>query len=302
MNIRRISGRRKRRNYKIIRWDITEHCNHRCEYCIKSAPSKKKMNSENFNDVIYWINNQLNKDQKYIVQLFGGEPTIHPEFWNISSSINIPFGIYTNLSQSLSFYNDLCNIPNFEYFICSLHLSQEKNIRKFYEKIEKIASFSKINVNVAVFLENKNIQKIENCFLDLSHMLKNRGTVYFNNETTDKSFYNTINLSYFNRYMLPEQFIDIEFDSGDISTISELDASKMHFNLKWFLCECNKFGNYVVDIKGNIFTCVNSPSKYSIYNFDEIDFNQEKKICKNSFCHPYLLEYGIKNNMKKVND
>lgn len=58
--------------------NITNHCNRRCPFCcMYSSPENNIfMNFEDFHDVLY----DLTGDANTIVQLEGGEPTLHPQF------------------------------------------------------------------------------------------------------------------------------------------------------------------------------------------------------------------------------
>lgn len=299
--IQRIRGNRTRTNYRVLRWDIIEACNYKCDYCIKDVYYKKKRYIP-YKDAINWINVTLkNVEKPVIVQLFGGEPTLHPNFWEICNSLQVPFGLYTNLSQSIDFYDKLCEIQNFIYMICSLHYSQETDVTNFYSKIERLLQ-KNIMLNIAVFLENKNLEKIEKSFLTLKEIVQDGGCVYFNNETTDSNYYRNIDISYFNKYMLPEQKMSILYNDNTREEITELDATMLRLtnklNLRGFVCECNKYGNFILDTDGSLYTCVSNSPISSIYNYHIDIFKYNKCICLNNSCHPYLLEYGIKERIK----
>jgi hypothetical protein len=169
--------------------------------------------------------------------------------------------------------------------------------KKFLDRIYRLFEENKV-----LDKENKNLEKIEKSFLTLNEIVQDRGCVYFNNETTDPNYYRNIDISYFNKYMLPEQKISILYSDNTKEEITELDATMLRLtnklNLRGFVCECNKYGNFVLDTDGSLYTCVSNSPISSIYNYHIDIFKYNKCICLNNSCHPYLLEYGIKERIK----
>jgi len=121
-------------NYLRIQWAITNRCNYLCKYC--SVYNQ----TENFTTPQYWIQiaemiNMLSDGMETDVRIFGGEPTIHPNFIEIIRSLEstYPILIWTNLSQSLDFLEKLISNKTFR-FRCTFH----PNYADLYEFMIKL--------------------------------------------------------------------------------------------------------------------------------------------------------------------
>ena len=124
-------------NSKIMVY-MTYLCNYKCSYCcgcIDFYNGNMKLNYSysfiNTNKLLtFLINNNFDN-----IYLTGGEPTLHPQLkkvCNILIKNNKNVFVITNLSQTIDYYNELCNIG--VKLIASYHIT---NIL-FFEKIRNI--------------------------------------------------------------------------------------------------------------------------------------------------------------------
>lgn len=99
------------RKYTCVMWNLTRRCGAGCEYCPFHEDSAPFSSYENVNNILKWIYVNIPKerlDQWSQLTLFGGEPTLHPNFMHvINSAAVIPFKqivVYTNFSADLNLY------------------------------------------------------------------------------------------------------------------------------------------------------------------------------------------------------
>lgn len=63
--------------------ELTDHCNLRCPVCY-AASGPERLTHRSFEDVIKMLDAVVaNEGEPDVVQLSGGEPTLHPQFWEI---------------------------------------------------------------------------------------------------------------------------------------------------------------------------------------------------------------------------
>ena len=76
---------------------LTFACNFKCSYCINKHGVFKKCKPMSADE---WVGvlNRLPATDELPITLQGGEPTLHPEFYDIVSQVNKPMDLLTNLS------------------------------------------------------------------------------------------------------------------------------------------------------------------------------------------------------------
>lgn len=100
----------KRKDFKkdnlLLTIMITNICNYNCIYCIENIPynitEKKFIDIKQIFIFIEKIH-LLYADKKISIELYGGEPTLHPEFYTLCKKLSTYnyityIDIYTNLS------------------------------------------------------------------------------------------------------------------------------------------------------------------------------------------------------------
>jgi MoaA/NifB/PqqE/SkfB family radical SAM enzyme len=151
-------------------WDITSQCNYRCGYCTYENRNEPfydyadKLKIIHFYDYLY-----LYYDVDLI--LFGGEPTLDPDFIRIVERLDssmYPLQIFTNLSQPISWFKELYQKRRRIRFIASYHYGVS-NIKEFMNKVVFLLDhFYEVYVKV---MWNSNykaiIKEIYNMFMPL---------------------------------------------------------------------------------------------------------------------------------------
>jgi len=80
-----------------VGWNITEACNLRCKHCYRSC--KKALTNELSLDDAIQLCNKFIKWKVFEVELTGGEPLVHPDFFNIAKTLleaGMTIDIFTN--------------------------------------------------------------------------------------------------------------------------------------------------------------------------------------------------------------
>jgi MoaA/NifB/PqqE/SkfB family radical SAM enzyme len=78
---------------------LTLRCNYSCSYCINGKSDKLKR-QRNELSADQWIEslNKLDIKNDLAITIGGGEPTLHPEFYDIMNGIDHPIDLLTNLT------------------------------------------------------------------------------------------------------------------------------------------------------------------------------------------------------------
>jgi len=117
-----------------MEWVITELCNYRCAYCCSEG-----RHGHCSGDTIKAVYNLLSQlEGSWLIKLIGGEPMIHPRFFEICEKV-VGVGhklcMTTNLSlpvEKLARFIEICG-DRLDYVTASMHLSQV-GIDEFVEK------------------------------------------------------------------------------------------------------------------------------------------------------------------------
>ena len=102
-------------------WFITGRCNYNCDYC--DIYGNEVVDWEVKQKIIEFLN-YMDTIRKHKVLLYGGEPTIDPDFLKVVSELKSYIRLFTNLSQDLSFLKELIDIRNDMTISISYHLSK----------------------------------------------------------------------------------------------------------------------------------------------------------------------------------
>jgi len=143
-------------------WYVTGICNYECDYCdifhdeqIQEWETKEKI-VEFFN----WLGTK--KQQK--VLLYGGEPTIDPDFPKIIEGLNDYVRVFTNLSKPLDYWKDIIKIRNDMTVSISYHI-HKCNDTEFLKKIKFLVEESDVNkVRVKIMGDSRYIQESQDLF------------------------------------------------------------------------------------------------------------------------------------------
>lgn len=174
-------GHKKERLY--IHWDITSKCNFNCSYCYAKRDYQPK---NEWGKLDSWNRQKLVLKSLDLAELpiflgiLGGEPTLHPNFFNLIDECNKIIQknknsrLYITTNGSTNVYKDMVYKPN-NYFLWSIHLEHEKNYGENFKKVFDnikicIDKGFKNRVNFLMLPDEKYFPKIHFIFNELSKL------------------------------------------------------------------------------------------------------------------------------------
>ncbi|MGD0821537.1 MAG: radical SAM protein [Desulfomonilia bacterium] len=130
-------------------FELTTSCNYHCEYCSNGRGrenedvSRRGQTQEDIQKII----NFFDSNQTWHIVIGGGEPSIHPMFYDLVGKLSKKhyISIYTNLSLDLERLLDCVPHEKIVSVRCTLHNLKSENI--FFQKIERL---KKANFNPAM--------------------------------------------------------------------------------------------------------------------------------------------------------
>lgn len=172
-------------------WDVTSRCNYRCEYC---TYLKRDESFYSFDHVIKIIEfyDYLYENYNLCLTLFGGEPTIHPDFLRIIDRLGrsiYPLQVFTNLSRSKEFLREACSIRDDLKFFASFH-HQYSNADEFIEKVDILREMG-AEVHAKIMWDSRKKDEIKSIYERVSGT-KSIDMVYHPNQSfneDDKMWY-----------------------------------------------------------------------------------------------------------------
>ena len=159
-----------RKPIPFIEFNITKKCNYYCEYCSQGKANKLNKDLKHADDEVIdgFINFIQRLPEKYIIQLIGGEPFMHPKFFEITERIaklGNKITILTNMSFSFEYFKKFIDITNdnLKFIHGALHIDQIKNLDENIENIIKINNYltNKNKLRIVTVVEEKNFDKIK---------------------------------------------------------------------------------------------------------------------------------------------
>jgi len=152
----------KYHNYKQTKFIITDNCNYKCDYCPSHLEKPIKFTSIDKLLKITAFIKMLHEEYPREVSLFGGEPTIHPQFLDIMDACTFAYRLLltTNLSCSLDKLEQIIKIgKKANYFqVCASYQTKAK-FDEFKEKINLLVK-NKVTTWVLLMLTPYNFDDI----------------------------------------------------------------------------------------------------------------------------------------------
>lgn len=160
----------KKQVQPFIQFNITQKCNYCCDYCTQHKPHTPLNASDDVINGFLYLLKKL--EQKFEIDLLGGEPFCHPKFIETVGKIadlGHTIMVTSNVSFSVSAFEKLINVcgGRLRLLRCSLHISQIKNLDANIRNIAKIKELlnpeTKLEIVSVLTDENfKTLQYIEN--------------------------------------------------------------------------------------------------------------------------------------------
>lgn len=143
-----------------FKWVITNWCNYNCSYCTMKEQLDPQWSKTNSVSSYKLTLSRLKRfDQPFELELFGGEPTLHPNIADILAEVKniqkcVLVHITTNLSRSISFFRRLNSLG-----LSNLHISAslhcEYYTEDFLKKVKAIHDMEFMGISVIVNLSSK---------------------------------------------------------------------------------------------------------------------------------------------------
>jgi MoaA/NifB/PqqE/SkfB family radical SAM enzyme len=160
-------------------WYVTGLCNYECDYC--DIFHDEQIQDWSLKQSIIDFFNYWGTQKKQKVLLYGGEPTLDPDFPKIIEGLNDYVRIFTNLSQGLAYWKELLQIRQDMTISISLHIHKcQPDV--LMEKVKFLVEETDAKVRVKIMADSrykeesirlykvfKNLYKTERyeCYIDL---------------------------------------------------------------------------------------------------------------------------------------
>jgi len=242
-----ISAGIKDYNILTFSWFVINTCQFRCKYCsvLEDLPLVKKANPvhlKNYKQILKIL--KLKILPQYKIELQGGEPTLHPNFFNIIERLNeynnnTQTEIITNLHKPLDFYSKLDRKKYNKVFLTTSFHPQYHNVEKYFEKVKEINKYENISIRPNINLsDNKEYWEMTIQLMDL--FIKNNinfGTnKLFNAHKYITNYDDSFNEK-FNYYIertigegVNGKKIPYKYDNGSVKYYNEYEVSKNNLN------------------------------------------------------------------------
>jgi MoaA/NifB/PqqE/SkfB family radical SAM enzyme len=283
----------------LFTWMLTDWCNYDCAYCVVKEIMRDKWDKDSSPSAYKLVLTRLEKfDGPFDIELFGGEPTLHPNMEEILLRLNAmdkcrTVNIVTNLSRPISYFSRL-NDLKMDSLLINVSLHMEYYTPEFLEKVYQLSQMENITVGVIVNLSNKKdewpiiIELIEQfvkwgCTPHLNFLRD----MPFWKANYDEEFYNLFRPIQ-NKLVIQAKYT-VGFKDGTVKEFGSLDMIKNGYNrFNGFECR-SKF--YNIDFDGNFTnSCTSNLVKPIIITKEKLD---KTIVCPNNVCgcDPMLLEF-----------
>jgi organic radical activating enzyme len=143
--------------FKHLTWLITRDCNYRCPFC-DVVNTKTYYSKEHYFKIIDFINTVLEDYTGSEILLFGGEPTLHPGYFDILDNLKCnEIHVFSNMSFNTDFLYKTIKYHNVIY-AATFH-SNFMSSEHFYNNV-KVLYDNNIKVNVEFVFEYDDIDFI----------------------------------------------------------------------------------------------------------------------------------------------
>lgn len=273
-----------------FKWMLTDWCNYNCSYCAVKTEMRDEWSKEDSPSPYKLVLSRLERfDGQFNIELFGGEPTLHPNIDEILLRLKtMPnrknVDIITNLSRPIAYFEKLNSlaIPNLTVD-ASLHC--DYYTPKFLEKINQINQMENIKITVTVNMVND--RKHWPMIFNVINQLKEWDVVCslhflydmpFWQANYDQEFYDTF-------VPLQQEMTNIfkykfGFSDGSVAELSPLEIYEHKYGeFKGFECTANF---YDIDYAGTFKnTCTSTKVKPMLFKSEDLN---KPIICPNERC------------------
>lgn len=268
-----------------ITWEVTGNCTFDCRYCVLHYKDPIVYPQETI-DLI----NDLSNRKNLILTLFGGEPTLHPDFLKILGSLNsnIKLGVFSNLSKGVSYFAKVLKLRPDLIFETSYHPSQT-NLESYCETLQYLVDHG-ANLDVA-FMYDTTCDNLRETYARLESICPSISPYMIDNPDVTRP----PDEKWFIDNTRRTRKIDITYkENGEIKqrteSIGYMWANQLN-NFKLYRCDCGK-SNFYISSQGGVYPCLDYKkndlgeffSVYDDYSEDLERVLKEGVICKSSIC------------------
>jgi len=239
-----------------ITWEVTGNCTYDCRYCTLHYKEPYHYPLETLKLI-----NDLSKNKNIILTLFGGEPTLHPDFLRILEELDpkIDLGVFTNLSKGLSYFEKVLEIRPDLKFETSYHPSQT-DLKKYLETIEYLVS-KNVKVSVA-FMYDTPYNMLQEVYEEICSVCSD--VTPFKIDYKDQGFTTEEVKWFLNQNKNKTRKIYLKYEKEGIiqekdTTPGFLWANNIN-NFKYYRCDCGKSCFYISS-QGDVYPCLDYKKK-----------------------------------------
>jgi len=279
-------------NRYAITWEINTLCNYACDYCDLHG----KEVSINQDKVVEFVN-YVGTLKNVKLTLFGGEPSLHPEILSVLKKLNVLVEMYTNLSQSLDFYDEVIRVKPTIELETSFHPSREK-FDTFYGKVKHLSS--KVAKLEIVYMLDTNYPIYKEDYLKLKELRSDKvSTIIAKVEYSDQKKLSEDEESWYIQEQHGSDLILTYEEEGIIKskeTISNYLFANSLNRFKYFLCGCG-IHNLFISYEGVVYPCLDYRRRNldPYFSIDQDNYEKEFKkistkgiVCKMDSCSSEL--------------
>ena len=234
-----------------IDWLLTLRCNYRCSYCFHYGKGRPpQLSFSTFGQLKNAVDNIASLNRPYYnVQLSGGEPTLHPHFFDL---INL---LQRNLRDRLNYIR--------------LPLNGSRNLN-FYEKLLDVAKSTYLSTIISIHTEHVNMEHMIELIENLSEHLNLTFALMFNPARREE-----VHLIYDILFEFRKKYrftlnVNLLYD-GD-----RVDSRYTPEDFEWHKNSIAKFQT-LINVLSSKFPPAKAP-KHSMRVFSDIELDGERKI------------------------
>lgn len=162
-----------------INWELVSHCQFKCTYCYY-GPFKSTTNYTTLSKLILKKLSQITDPTK--ITLLGGEPSLHPEFHDVVSTLYEmdhikEISIVTNFEMPLDFWQKLYNFSDKVKIVISFH--PEYPQKEAFDKIQQLQDSLKLDLVFVVHHNPKFLPRLNEYFQNLKEKVKDHVSFNF---------------------------------------------------------------------------------------------------------------------------
>jgi len=157
----------KNKNFKRFNWDIITHCNYKCSYCYARANEEDWLKISRNNIITEVIEKMKLITHPIDMILLGGEPTLHPQYFEILDRLDnienmksiriLSNGNYGSFEKMKIFVDKHKHLKTPFSFLLTYHVDEVKDENEFFKTINYIKDKYYLEVNI--LFDDANIDK-----------------------------------------------------------------------------------------------------------------------------------------------